>query len=94
MFRFYKTNLLKISFGRGDVKEFRIKGAAYIVIKYIITENAHASKKRTAHTNMETGSQRYPIKRSTYKGVQHLIMVLQNPRFISQFQILSMIETS
>ena len=50
MFIFYKTNLLKISFGQGDVKEFRIKGAAYIVIKYIITENAHASKKRTAHT--------------------------------------------
>ena len=31
-------------------KRIRIKGAAYIVIKYIITENTRASKKRTAHT--------------------------------------------
>ena len=93
MFRFYKTNLLKISFGRGDVKEFRIKGAAYIVIKYIITENAHASKKRTAHTNMETGSQRYVIRRSIYQRVQHPIMVLQIQDSSVSFQILSMIET-
>ena len=33
MFRFYKTNLLKISFGQGDVKGFRIKSAANIGIQ-------------------------------------------------------------
>ena len=42
-FRFYKSKLLKISFGRGDVQEFRIKAATYIVIKCIITESADAS---------------------------------------------------
>ena len=30
---FIKVNLLKISFGRGDVKEFRIKVAAHIGIQ-------------------------------------------------------------
>ena len=49
-FRFYKSNLLKISFGRDDVKGFTSKMPTLFIIKYIITENTRVSKKRTAHT--------------------------------------------